>query len=77
MSRAKESTMSPEEIATELQKMLANPALITKPGFRANGEQWPNNVIPFVDDHLDYLSSHRNINPAHYLMNLRLQLRRR
>lgn len=70
-------TVQQEEILTELQAMLANPDLITVSGFRANAEQWPNNSIPFVENHVDYLITHRNVNPSHYLTNLRLQLRRR
>jgi hypothetical protein len=66
-----------EEIVSELEAMLANPDLITEPGFRANAEQWPNNSIPFVPNHVDYLTTHKNVKPEYYLMNLRLQLRRR
>jgi hypothetical protein len=69
--------MQQEEIVTRLEAMLADPALITVSGFRADAKQWPNNSIPFVENHVDYLITHRNVNPSHYLTNLRLQLRRR
>jgi hypothetical protein len=66
-----------DEIVTQLQAMLENPDLITEPGFRANAEQWPNHSIPFVENHVDYLSTHKNVNPTYYLSNLKLQLLRR
>ncbi len=69
--------MQQEEIVTELQAMLENPKFITEPGFRANAELWPDNSIPFVENHIDYLATHRNVNPEYYFKNLRLQLLKR
>lgn len=69
--------MDHDEIVAVLTSMEENPTLITEPGFRANSEVWPDHIIPFVDNHLDYLKTHRGVTAQHYLSNLRLQLRRR
>lgn len=70
-------TMTEEEILTTLQKMEANPDLVTEPAFRANKELWPDNKISFVETHLAYIKAHPNLDPQHYLSNLKLMLRRR
>lgn len=65
------------EIRERLELMEADPQMITKPAYRANALLWPDNIIPFVDSHLEYLKSHKTTVPAHYLSNLRLMLRKK
>lgn len=69
--------MNVDEIKDELVLMEADSNLITMPAYRANAEVWPNNSIPFVDNHLEYLKQHPAVNPRHYLSNLKLMIRRR
>jgi hypothetical protein len=65
-----------EEVKIALEKMVKDPCMITKPGFRANKELWPNQKIPFVQMHLEYLKKRPQINPEHYLSNLKLMIRK-
>jgi hypothetical protein len=69
--------MQDDEILAVLQDMVLDPNMITKPGFRANAMLWPDNKIPFTEAHLVYLKNHPDLNPEHYLSNLRLMIRRK
>ena len=69
--------LTEDEIVARLVSMEADPNMITKPAYRANATLWPDNIIPFVDSHLEYLKSHKTVEPAHYLSNLRLMLRKK
>lgn len=69
--------MTEEEIITALKGMVLDPNMITRPSFRANSALWPDHKIPFIDAHLQYLKNHPNLNPEHYLANLRLMIRKK
>lgn len=56
----------------KLQRMLTDNTYMTAPSYSANTGLYPNNLIPFVDKHMEYLRSHPATNPEHYLSNLRL-----
>lgn len=45
--------------------------------YSANGITYPDNLIPFVDKHMNYLNSHPSIDPNQYVANLRLMTRQR
>lgn len=70
---------SEEGLAIEhsLQQMDADVLYNTESSFSANNEQYPDNLIPFVDKHMNYLRTHPAVNPQHYLSNLRLMTRLR
>lgn len=40
--------------------------------YTANGVAYPDNQLPFVDKHMNYLQSHPAVDPEQYLANLRL-----
>lgn len=63
------------EIERILQLMASDTTYNTKPSYSANSELYPDNLIPFVDKHLIYLSTHPGIDPQHYIANLRLMTR--
>lgn len=68
--KTKEFLNSPEaaEIRDELTRMMNDSRYNTRPSYSAlaKGE------VLFVDKHLNHLSLHRNVNPSHYMSNLRL-----
>jgi len=66
-----------DAVKLELQRMCDNVAYNTSPSFSADSETYNDNLIPFVEKHMKYLSEHKNINTAHYLANLRLMNRPR
>lgn len=47
----------------------------TDSSYSANGDKYPDKLIPFVDKHMKYLSEHQSVNLEHYLANLRLMTR--
>jgi hypothetical protein len=67
--------MEEQEIRTALQSMEQDHALITNSAYRANGELWADNKMPFVEVHLAYLKAHAALDPRIYLSNLRLRIR--
>lgn len=60
-----------------LIKMAADNGFNTQAIYSANSEQYPNNLIPFVDKHMAYLNVHPDIEPRDYISNLRLMTRMR
>lgn len=61
----------------QLLDMVADDAYMTDSSYSANGALYPDNLIPFVDKHMEYLRSHPTTNPQQYLSNLRLVTRLR
>ncbi len=65
---------SEEGLAIErsLQLMARDRSYNTKSSYSANAVKHPNHRISFVDKHMNYLSAHPNLDPQHYVANLRL-----
>lgn len=68
--------VSEDEILSGLYSLESNPLYLTKSVHRYNSDKWPNNEMPFVDFHINYLKIHPTLNPRQYLANLRLVLRK-
>lgn len=64
-----------QKIRIELAEIEANPKYRTGTSYSANSEDYPDHVMPFVEKHMLYLSKHHELNPQHYLSNLRLKIR--
>lgn len=58
-----------------LQKMLEDNAYNTQPGYTSNTELYPDNSIPFIKQHIEYITNHPAVDPQHYLSNLRIMTR--
>jgi len=69
--------MTEQEVVAELQAMVDDPKMITKPSFSPNAELWPDGRMPFVDTHMAYLKSHKYVDPKNYLSNLKLMVKDR
>ncbi|MGF7229523.1 MAG: hypothetical protein ACQR33_06125 [Candidatus Saccharibacteria bacterium] len=63
------------EVERKLYLMTQDVAFNTGSSYSPDGELYPDNLIPFVDKHMNYLCKHPAIDPAHYLANLRLMTR--
>jgi hypothetical protein len=73
-------SLEPEQWASlkeELRSMVLSQGYITDSGFTTNRELYPDNVIPFVEKHIDYLRRHPGIDPAQYIANLKIMTRLR
>lgn len=68
---------SPEaaEAKAALRLMASDDAYNTRSSYIANGTNYPDNLIPFVDKHMNYLNTHPSIDHRQYLSNLRLMMR--
>jgi hypothetical protein len=47
----------------------------TDSGYSSNESLYPDNNVPFIEKHMNYLAEHKNVNPEQYLSNLRLMTR--
>ncbi len=65
------------QIREELKQLALNNAHNTVASYSADSNNYPDNLMPFIDKHIKYLSEHQNIDPQHYLSNLRLITRRK
>lgn len=66
-----------DAIRRVLREMSEDSNYITEPSYTSDTDLYPNNLIPFEEAHMAYLIKHADVNPAHYLSNLRLMLRNR
>lgn len=63
------------EAVSFLEMMILDDSYNTEPSYSADTESYPDNLMPFMDKHVNYLYSHPMIDPQLYLSNLRLMSR--
>ncbi len=72
----KKSSFFGSEVAIQIEQTLRSMAedvrYNTDSTYSADAVQYPNNLIPFVDKHMNYLKTHPSVDPHHYVSNLRL-----
>jgi hypothetical protein len=66
-----------QRLRTQLEELAKDAAYNTQPGYSADREHYPDNIMPFVDKHMNYLYTHPALDPIQYLANLRLMTRKR
>lgn len=66
-----------QTIRRQLEKMVASSQYNTTSTYSSKTDIYSDNLIPFVDKHLNYLTSHPSLNPTLYLANLRLMTKLR
>ncbi len=59
-----------------LEALESDKAYNTEASFTVDIETFPNNQMPFVLTHMTYLAKHAEVNPRHYISNLRLRSRK-
>lgn len=70
-------SMLPEEVITKLNALLADPSMITHDAYSPDAENYPSGRISFVEQHLRYLRTHKNVDPIQYISNLELMIKKR
>lgn len=70
-------TSSDEGLEAErlLQLMVADKTFNTRASYSTNSVLYPDHLRPFINKHMDYLSSRPNLDPQSYIANLRLMTR--
>jgi hypothetical protein len=63
------------EIRQKLQLMVSSDLYNTVSSFTVNEGQYPDNLMPFLDKHMNYLNAHPKLDAGMYLANLRLMTR--
>ena len=59
-----------------LEKMETDKGFHTESSFTVDVDQFPDNQMPFVTTHMTYLAKHADVNPQHYISNLRIRMRK-
>lgn len=67
--------MTPEEIVKKLKSLQSDPKMKTISQYSPTAVDWPGSKLPFVEIHLAYLRTHKNVNPVHYISNLELMIK--
>lgn len=65
-----------KEIKRQLELMVKDDAFKTSDSYSADSESYPDNLIPFADKHIKYLSENLGVNAKQYLANLRMLTRK-
>ena len=68
-------TEEAKDIRQKLQNMMSSSLYNTASSFTTNNIQYPDNLIPFSDKHMNYLNAHPMLDAGMYLANLRLMTR--
>ncbi len=63
------------EARSLLQTLWSDKAYKTDSSYSTDSESYPDNLIPFVQKHMDYLSNHPSVNIKMYVANLRIMTR--
>lgn len=66
-----------DAIRKKLKAMEADEQYNTPVSYSASAPNLPDNKISFTRKHMQYLSKHRDLDPEHYIANLRLKTRTR
>ncbi len=65
------------EVKRELQRLDASSLYNTAPSYSSNSVLYPDNRIPFVDKHMNYLINHPSLEASKYIANIKLMTRLR
>ncbi len=69
--------MTTEEIIEQLEALESDKTMITESTYSPNADEYPSNRLPFIEVHLAYLRKNKQVNPLHYISNLKLMIKRR
>ncbi len=56
-------------------RMMTDNTYDTASSYTSNSALYPDNQMPFVDRHMNYLSGHPNVDTSMYITNIRLRTR--
>jgi hypothetical protein len=66
-----------KDIRQALQTMLVSDQYNTASSYTTDRSQYPDNLMPFIDKHMNYLCAHPAVDATIYLANIRLMTRDR
>jgi hypothetical protein len=62
-------------VKLKLQHMSSDTSYNTSASYTSNTTAYPDNLLPFVDKHMNFLNTHPQLDAQIYLANLRLMTR--
>ena len=69
--------MTTDEISAKLEELQSDPTMVTKSMYSPAAIDYPNSQLPFVQIHLAYLRKNKHVNPAQYISNLQIMIKKR
>ncbi len=69
--------MTLDEISAKLEALQNDPGMVTKSMYSPSAIEYPDNRLPFVQIHLAYLRKNKHVNPAQYISNLEIMIKKR
>ncbi|HSX07280.1 MAG TPA: hypothetical protein VLG11_00095 [Candidatus Saccharimonadales bacterium] len=66
-----------EQSKQKLKQMVASSLYNTTATYSANSSLYPDNLMPFIDKHMNYLISHPLLDPVKYIANIKLMTKLR
>ena len=67
--------MTIEEVKAKLKALEKDPTMQTRDAYTPNTLLYPSGRMPFAEVHLNYLRTHKQVNPAQYISNLELMIK--
>lgn len=67
--------MTLDEAKAKLLAYEADETMNTCGRYSPSATEWPDNVMPFSEIHIAYLTKNKTVDPAHYLSNLELMIK--
>lgn len=64
-----------KEFKDALYKMTSDSTYKTEATYSPNADKYPDHLIPFIDKHLSYISTHPAMDTRMYIANLKLMTR--
>jgi hypothetical protein len=64
-------------IRHKFELMISDNLYNTASSYSTNSELYPDNLIPFVDKHMNYLNEHPSLESSKYIANIKLMARKR
>lgn len=68
-------TAEGEALLKKLQEMHESELYLTDSSYSPKSEIYSNNLIPFIDKHVNYIRTHPQMNPLQYISNLQISTR--
>ena len=66
-----------DEAAVQLRILKKDPTMNTIGAYSPTAIDFPDQIRPFSEVHLEYLRKNKHVNPDHYISNLRIMLKKR
>ena len=69
--------MTPEEVTSALEELQNDPSMNSSSMYSPTATQYPENQLPFVEIHLNYLRKNKHVVASRYIANLKIMIKKR